>query len=83
MDFYLFTARSITQAQRMAQVLESGGIRAGVQRLPVQLTTHGCAYAVRIVPRRFERALSLVRAAGLAPLKVYAHGAQGYREVAV
>ena len=81
MDHYLFTARSITQAQRMAQVLGQAGIRAGVQRLPVGLSTQGCAYGVRIEPKWYERALSLVQSRGMGPSKIFRYGKQGYSEV--
>ena len=36
MDHYLFAVRSATQAQRAARVLNSGGIHASVQRVPVE-----------------------------------------------
>ena len=81
MDYYLFTARSITQAQRMAQVLGQAGIRGGVQRLPVGLSTQGCAYGVRIETKWYERALSLVQSLGMGPAKVFRYGQQGYSEV--
>ena len=81
MDYYLFTARSITQAQRMVQALGQAGIRAGVQRLPVGLSTQGCAYGVRIDTNWFEQALSLVQSMGMGPGKIFRHGQQGFSEV--
>ena len=83
MDYYLFTARSITQAQRMAQALGQAGIRAGVQRLPVGLSNQGCAYGVRIETKWYERALSLVQSMGMGPSKIFRYGNQGYSEVAL
>lgn len=83
MDYYLFTARSITQAQRMAQVLGQAGIRTGVQRLPVGLSTQGCAYGVKIEAKWYARALSLVQSTGMGPSKVFRYGQQGYSEVTV
>ena len=35
MEEYLITARSVTQAQRMAQLLERRGVRAVVGRVPM------------------------------------------------
>ena len=81
MDYYLFTARSITQAQRMAQALGQAGIHAGVQRLPVGLSTQGCAYGVRIDVNWYERALSLVQSLGMGPGKIFRYGQQGFSEV--
>ena len=83
MDNYLFTARSVTQAQRMAQVLGQVGIRTSVQRLPVGLSTQGCAYGVRIEARSYARALSLVQSMGMGPAKVFRYGQQGYSEVTI
>ena len=45
MDHYLFSVRSATQAQRASRVLNSGGIHASVQRLPVEFARQGCTYA--------------------------------------
>lgn len=43
MEEYLITARSVTQAQRMAQLLERRGVRAVVGRVPMGLTGKGAA----------------------------------------
>ena len=45
MEEYLITARSVTQAQRMAQLLERRGVRAVVGRVPMGLTGKGCGSA--------------------------------------
>ena len=47
MEEYLITARSVTQAQRMAQLLERRGVRAVVGRVPMGLTGKGCGYVLR------------------------------------
>ena len=83
MDYYLLTARTITQAQRMQQVLERGGVRSAVQRLPSGLSQQGCAYGVRVRRGDGERAVGMTRAAGMRPQRVYAYDKNGYREVAV
>ena len=81
MEHYLFTARSVTMAQRMAQALGQIGIQGSVQRLPVGLSTQGCAYGVKIDASRYERALSLVQSMGMGPTKIFRHDQQGYTEV--
>ena len=81
MDYYLFTARSVTRAQRMAQVLGQAGIRSGIQRLPVGLSTQGCAYGVRIETGQYARALSLVQSMGMGPVKIFHYNQQGFSEV--
>lgn len=48
MEEYLITARSVTQAQRMAQLLERRGVRAVVGRAPMGLTGKGCGYVLRL-----------------------------------
>ena len=79
MNHYLFTARSVTMAQRMGQVLGPG--KYSVQRMPVGLTNQGCTYAVRIPERYFDTAVSRLRKAGLMPVKIYYHDGNGYSEV--
>ncbi len=80
MEYDLFMVRSATQAQRTARVLNSGGFRASVQRLPVELSHQGCAYAER-VSAASEAALLRLRQAGLTPERVLRHDSGGYREV--
>ena len=83
MDYYLFTAKSITRAQRMAQALGQVGIRSSIQRLPVGLSTQGCGYGVKIEAKWYERALSLVQSMGMGPVKIFRYGRQGFVEVAL
>lgn len=83
MNHYLFTARSVTMAQRMGQVLGQGKLPHSVQRMPVGLTNQGCTYAVRIPERYFDAAISRLRQAGLMPVKEYYHDGNGYSEVSV
>lgn len=82
MEYDLFAVRSATQAQRMVRVLGSGGIRAAVQRLPVELAQQGCAYAVRVDTADSEGALQRLRKAHLAVEHVMRYDGSGYREVA-
>ena len=48
MEYVIFIARSVTQAQRMMRTLEACGIWAKIFRAPVGLTEFGCSYAVKI-----------------------------------
>ena len=62
MEEYLITARSVTQAQRMAQLLERRGVRAVVGRVPMGLTGKGCGYVLRLRGQtRTAAALRLLR----------------------
>lgn len=81
MEEYLITARSVTQAQRMAQLLERKGLRAVAGRAPMGLTGKGCGYVLRIRGRmRTEAALGLLREAGFAPGQVFVRQDEEYRE---
>ena len=81
MDHYLFAVRSATQAQRAAKVLNSGGIHASVQRLPVEFAGQGCTYAVRVDGADYEAARQRLLQARLAPERVLRHSVDGYSEV--
>lgn len=83
MDYYLLTARTVTQAQRMSQVLQRGGVRNSIQRLPSGLSSQGCAYGVRVNAGDGQRALGLTRSAGLRPQKMFLYENNGFREVTV
>ena len=80
MEEYLITARSVTQAQRMAQLLERRGVRAVVGRVPMGLTGKGCGYVLRRQTRTVA-ALRLLREAGFAPAQVFVRQDDGYSEV--
>ncbi len=82
MPYYLLLSRSITHAQRMSRVLESGGITARFFRPPMGLTDRGCSYAVRIGANQLPTAIERLRAAGLPPLRVfYTSGDGAFTEV--
>ena len=81
MDHYLLIARSVTQAQRMAAVLESKGIRSSTLRAPATLNPKGCSYAVRIDRLALQNAQETLNAAAIRPLRIYERTDTGYREV--
>lgn len=83
MEEYLITARSVTQAQRMAQLLERRGVRAVVVgRVPMGLTGKGCGYVLRLRGQtRTVAALRLLREAGFAPAQVFVRQDDRYSEV--
>ena len=84
MEEYLITARSVTHAQRMAQVLERRGLRVAVARAPMGLTGKVCGYVLRLRGRpRMEAALRLLREAGFVPTQVFRRRDDGYEEVEV
>ena len=83
METYLLIARSITQAQHMARVLENCGIRAGIIRAPAGLTNRGCSYALRIRAGQWDAARACLQRAELRPIGIYQREGDDYREVIV
>ena len=82
MVYYLIICRSLTYAQRTAQVLERVGIPGWVQRSPKLISKEGCGYCVRIPERRLADALTVLRREGMSPKQVFLQTAEGeYSEV--
>lgn len=81
MEYYLFIARSVTYAQRMARALDRCGVSASVMRAPTGLSELGCAYAVRLRRSQADVALDCLRRVQLAPKHIYVRSENSYREV--
>lgn len=81
MDYYLFIARSITQAQHIVRALEQCGIRTDLFRAPVGLTDRGCSYAVRVREENFDAARQCLLTAQLPPLPIFRRENGMYRGV--
>lgn len=81
MDYYLFTARSVTHAQRMAQVLERSGIYVKMRRVGRELTRSGCGYTLQVPERRYEQAVDTLRVANVRPVGVFSVSGGAIREV--
>lgn len=71
MDHYLLTARSVTRAQHMAQLLERAGIYVKVRRAGPDIAKNGCGYTLEIAERSFERARRRLLETRVMPGKVY------------
>ena len=82
MDYYLFTARSVTHAQRMAQALERSGIYVKMRRIGRELTKSGCGYTLQVPERRYAQAVDTLRVAGVRPVKILSVSGGVMREVA-
>lgn len=83
MDHYLITARSITHAQRMAQILERAGIPVTMRRVGRELTKSGCGYTLQIPQRRYALAIETLRGAGVRPVRVFSVAGGVMHEVTV
>ena len=82
MVYYLIICRSLTYAQRTAQVLERVGISGSVQRSPKVISKEGCGYCVRVPERRLTDALTILRRENMAPKQVFLQSSDGeYSEV--
>ncbi len=81
MNDYLLIARSVTQAQRVAAVLEGKGIRSTILRAPAALNQKGCSYALRFGGTEPEKVRQILLAAGIRPLPIYKKTGQSYEEV--
>ena len=71
MDHYLLTARSVTQAQQMAAILERSGIFARVRRIGAGMSKGGCAYSLEVAKRHYPKALAALAEAGKRPVKAF------------
>lgn len=56
MDYYLFAARSVTHAQRMARLLSDEGVPVKIRRAGNAITGHGCGYTLEVSAKYFARA---------------------------
>lgn len=82
MLYYLIVCRSLTYAQRTAEVLERGGVPAQILRSPRQIAGEGCSHSVKIAQRRLSEALAMLYRADLMPKRVFSQENGGdYREV--
>ncbi len=82
MVFYYLNCRSLTYAQRTANLLERGGVTASVRRTPKSIAGVGCGYSVKIASRHLAPAIALLDKSNLLPKNIYLDQGNGeYREV--
>ncbi len=81
MERCLMIARSVTQAQRMARVLEQSGILCRWLKAPSVLSSNGCSYAIDLEEKYLAKALLLLEQNRLAPLQIYKKVNGDYEEV--
>ena len=71
MQYSLILCRSLTYAQRAAHTLERAGITATVRKAPQGASDHGCTYAVKLRTAYVERAVGILKKAGVPYGKVF------------
>ena len=83
MDYYLFAARSVTHAQRMARLLSDAGISAKIRRAGAAIPERGCGYTLEVSAKYFARAAQACRAGSVLPVKALLSSNGTMREVAL
>ena len=82
MVYYFIICRSLTYAQRTAQVLERAGITGSIMRAPKSVAGEGCSHGVKVAERWLASALKALNREGLTPKRVFLQEADGsYSEV--
>ena len=80
---YIIVCRSMTAAQRAHRLLQNAGVFCVVTKAPQSANPGGCSYGVKLGERNLDRALRLLREAGLPEGRLYALDPRGnLREVA-
>lgn len=77
------TFRSITRAQRGAEVLVQKGIRCRMQRTPAVLAEQGCGYVLQVAASQLREAVEALRRNGIEFRRVYLMSDGTYREMDV
>ena len=77
----LITFRSITRAQRGAEVLIQSGIRCRLRRTPAALAEHGCGYVLEVSSAQLSGAVETLRRSELPFQRVYLVQDGAYREM--
>ena len=80
MNYYYFTFRSVTHAQRGEKLLQKEGVRCTLQRTPRWMEEKGCGYSLRIWARDPVQAVAALRTAGIPLRKVYLQRDDGEME---
>ena len=82
MLYHLLLYRSLTRTQRASNMLDRGGIPNRIVRVPGEISTEGCANAIRLGQEYLYSALALLRSSGMEPRKVFVTaGDENYEEV--
>lgn len=74
---YLILCRSVTYAQKAVRLLQSSGIFASVTKAPQSANPGGCTYGAKVGARNLDRAVELLRGAGLYRSKVFSVSPRG------
>ena len=81
MAYYLFSAQTVTAAQRMVQILQGCGISGQLQRMPSALARQGCGFAVRVPQEDGAEAYRCLTANHLLSKHIYLRENNAYHEV--
>ena len=68
---YIIMCRSLTYAQRAERLLERAGIYSGLTKAPQGITPEGCTFGVKLQAKHVQRALAVMRGAGVKTGKIF------------
>lgn len=77
MDYHLIMCRSLTYAQRALYVLERGGMKVSLVKLPQSISKTGCSYGVRVPSKRLHACIDLLQSKNVSYGKVFRYGTDG------
>lgn len=83
MEHYLFLARSVTHAQRMAKAMSAAGVSSRIRRAGADISERGCGYTLQVPTRSLARARDACRAAGVLPVRILRVSDGAAQEVAL
>ena len=82
MLYHLLLYRSLTRTQRASAILDKGGVPNRILRVPREISQEGCGNGIHLEQGYLHRALTLLRASGAEPRKVFVSaGDDHYEEV--
>ena len=81
MKQYMITFRSVTYAQRGERSLGRRGIACTVGRTPKWMEQQGCGYGVTLRTASIDRAVDILREAGIDWRRVYVRQGDRYEEL--
>ncbi len=70
MNYYVFTYRSLTFAQKSVKILDKAGIPSSIVRPPAEAAIGGCSYGVKIKANKYNAAVAALSSGGLTALRI-------------
>lgn len=82
MDRFVIMCRSISYAQRGERLLGRNNIGSYIVKAPQHITSEGCSYGLRVGEKNWDKALTVLKNAGIRVGKIFRINSDGsYTEV--